>query len=95
MADAATNLTDINAALEQLEGWGFDPAEETISKRFTFSDYAEAFTFVTRISLLAEKHNHHPDIAFGWGYATITLKSHDVGAITERDIRMAEDINQA
>lgn len=57
-------------------------------------DFAEALALVNEIGRLAETANHHPDLAFGWGYLNIRLTSHDRGRVTDRDRRLAEAIGR-
>lgn len=57
-------------------------------------DFASALALVNRIGQLAEEAQHHPDLAFGWGYVRITLTSHDKGRVTDRDRRLAAAIDQ-
>jgi 4a-hydroxytetrahydrobiopterin dehydratase len=57
-------------------------------------DFASALALVNAIGRLAEEANHHPDLAFGWGYLRITLTSHDKGSVTERDRKLAAAIDQ-
>jgi 4a-hydroxytetrahydrobiopterin dehydratase len=64
-----------------------------LTREFVFADFSEAFAFMTRVALVAEKHDHHPDWSNSWNRVTITLVSHDAGnQITERDRRMATAI---
>ena len=72
-------------------GWSVVDGRWTRSWRFP--DYAQALSFVNRISEIAESAHHHPDVAFGWGYVRLSLWTHDVGAITELDHRLATAIN--
>jgi 4a-hydroxytetrahydrobiopterin dehydratase len=58
-------------------------------------DFLTAFNIVSRIVAPAEAMNHHPDIAFGWGYVTITLTTHDAGGVTEKDHALAAKIDEA
>lgn len=85
-------LTDeqINAALNELEGW--ETQEDFITKSFEFENFAEALSFVNRVGEIAEKADHHPDIMFGWGYAEIALTTHDAGGVTEKDFELARQI---
>jgi 4a-hydroxytetrahydrobiopterin dehydratase len=62
---------------------------EAISKRFTFRDFSEAFAFMTRVALLAEKMDHHPEWSNVWNRVDVTLATHDAGGVTERDVKMA------
>lgn len=66
---------------------------ERLQRSFAFRDFAGALAFVNRVGELAERRNHHPDISFGWGKATVTLTSHDAGGLTERDLALAEEID--
>ena len=65
-----------------------------LSKTFLFKNYRQSFGFVSQIVLLAEKKNHHPTITLEYGSVTITLISHDVNEITERDIDLAKQIDK-
>ena len=59
-----------------------------------FADFAEAFTFMTRVAALAEAADHHPDWSNSWNRVVIDLASHDVGAITDRDRALAAQIDE-
>ena len=65
-----------------------------LSKTFSFKNYRQSFGFVSQVVLLAEKKNHHPTITLEYGSVTITLISHDVNEITERDIDLAKQIDK-
>ena len=58
----------------------------------TTSDFASAFAAMAHIALIAERHGHHPDMAISWNRLTISIYSHDVGAITDRDHALAQGI---
>ena len=58
-------------------------------------DFITAYNIVSRIVAPAEALNHHPDIAFGWGYVNITLTTHDAGGITQKDHALAARIDEA
>ncbi len=62
-------------------------------KRFNFNNFAESLAFVNKIGEIAETHDHHPDIIFGWGYAEIYITTHDVGGITIKDVAVAKEID--
>ena len=87
--------TEIQRALEGVEGWEYQPDSKSILRRWSFKNFLQALAFVNRLGELAEEANHHPDIAFGWGYAHITLTTHDAGGVTQNDIHMAKTINDA
>ena len=65
-----------------------------LRRDFRFVDFATAFAFMTRVAELAEEQNHHPDWSNSWNRVVIELRSHDVGAITDRDHRLAEAIDR-
>jgi 4a-hydroxytetrahydrobiopterin dehydratase len=67
--------------------------DEMITRTFTFDDFAEALGFVTRVGVAAERVFHHPDIDIRWNQVTLTLSSHDVGGLTERDTELAARIS--
>ncbi len=85
----------IQEALKGLDGWCYDASDYYITKQYRFSNYQQSFAFVTLVSMMAERANHHPDIRFGWGYAEITLTTHDAGGVTQRDIALAGMIEKA
>ncbi len=64
-----------------------------LSRRFTFKNFAEALTFVNKVGAIAESEGHHPDITFGWGYATATLFTHAVDGLSENDFILAAKID--
>ncbi|MCB1285221.1 MAG: 4a-hydroxytetrahydrobiopterin dehydratase [Microthrixaceae bacterium] len=73
------------------DGWQRDSG--ALVRRFEFVDFASAFAFMTVVAALAEELDHHPDWCNSYNVVTIELRSHDVGAITERDVRLAARIN--
>ncbi len=77
-------------ALDGLPDWDYDDARDAIVRRFVFADFNEAFGFMTRVALLAEKADHHPEWSNVWNRVEITLTTHDAGGLTERDIELAE-----
>lgn len=79
-------------ALGGLPDWSHDPARDAISKRFEFSDFNAAFGFMTRIALIAEKMDHHPEWSNVYNRVDITLTTHDAGGLSERDVKMARAI---
>jgi 4a-hydroxytetrahydrobiopterin dehydratase len=78
--------------LEQAPGWELLEGMR-IERRFKFRNFKEAQGFVDRVGALAEDEGHHPDIAFGWGYATIILHTHKIKGLHENDFIMAAKIN--
>lgn len=73
---------------------GWTLSEQGLCRDFTFADFSEAFGFMTRVALEAERRNHHPDWSNSWNRVSVTLTSHDAGAVTERDFELAEIIGR-
>lgn len=80
-------------ALSELKGWTFDEAAEAIRRDFKFEDFAEAFAFMTRVALLAHAAHHHPEWSNVYNKVSITLTTHDEGGVTDKDVRLAMQIN--
>jgi 4a-hydroxytetrahydrobiopterin dehydratase len=68
--------------------------EGRITKDYYFDDYKSALNFVNKIGELAESLGHHPDITFGWGYVHVSLYTHDVAKISNKDWKLAEAIDK-
>lgn len=86
---------DRATALLGLPGWQECDGRDAIRRDFTFHDFSEAFAFMTRVALAAEKLNHHPEWNNVYNRVSITLSTHDTGGLTERDIRLAHLIDAA
>jgi len=69
--------------------------DKALHREIKTPDFLTAFRLVSAVVVPAEQLNHHPDIAFGWGYVRITLTTHDSGGITEKDRRLASLIDDA
>jgi 4a-hydroxytetrahydrobiopterin dehydratase len=80
-------------ALGELPGWTWDAEARAIRRGFTFRDFSEAFGFMTRVALVAEKADHHPDWSNSWNKVEIALTSHDSGGLTGRDLALARAID--
>ena len=89
-AVAALDVDDRGKFLIEHPGWALDG--ETILKTFEFVDFNEAMGFVTRVALLAEPADHHPDIDIRWNKVTIALTTHSEGVLTDKDIALAGKI---
>ncbi|HXH58647.1 4a-hydroxytetrahydrobiopterin dehydratase [Iamia sp.] len=81
-------MTDITAP----DGW--ENLDGRLHRELTFADFSEAFAFMTRVALAAEKADHHPDWSNSWNTVVIDLVSHDADGLTERDIALAEAVNR-
>ena len=75
------------------EGWALDDGGKALIRSFKFKDFGEAFGFLTRVALHAEKVDHHPEFTNVWNRVDFRLTTHDTGGVTDRDIRLAEAIN--
>ncbi len=80
-------------ALDELDEWDYDQARDAITRSFTFEDFSEAFAFMTRVALIAEKADHHPEWSNVWNRVDILLTTHDAGGLSARDVAMAEAID--
>jgi 4a-hydroxytetrahydrobiopterin dehydratase len=79
----------IREALSGLEGWTLAQDGGAIEKTFVFADFSQAFAFMTRTALAAEKLDHHPDWSNVYRTVTVRLSTHDAGGLTELDFRLA------
>jgi len=78
-----------DAALAELPGWRAIEGRNAIGKGFRFADFSAAFAFMTRVALLAEKMDHHPEWTNVYNRVDVVLTTHDAGGVTEKDIAMA------
>ena len=83
------------ALLKTLPDWRHDPARDAISREFIFADFNQAFGFMSRVALYAERHDHHPEWFNVYKTVRITLTTHDAGGLTQRDIDLAGFADQA
>lgn len=82
------------AALARLKGWSDVPGRDAITKKFTFKDFTEAFGFMTRVALTAEKMDHHPEWFNVYKTVEVTLSTHDAGGVTDLDVKLAEAMDK-
>ncbi|HKN10340.1 MAG TPA: 4a-hydroxytetrahydrobiopterin dehydratase [Pseudomonadota bacterium] len=82
------------AALAKLAGWSEVDGRDAISRKFTFKDFNEAFGFMARTALIAEKLDHHPEWFNVYNRVEVTLATHDAGGVTERDVKLAQEMNR-
>ena len=80
-------------ALDGLPDWDYDEARDAISRRFVFADFPEAFAFMARVALLAERADHHPEWSNVWNRVDILLSTHSDGGVTTKDIKLAAKID--
>jgi 4a-hydroxytetrahydrobiopterin dehydratase len=92
MAVARLSDQEITAALAKLPGWSRVDGRSAIAKKFQFADFNEAWGFMCRVALAAEKQDHHPEWFNVWNRVEITLSTHDAGGLSARDVKLAETI---
>ena len=81
------------SALAELSGWSETSGREAIARTFTFKDFNEAFGFMSRAALVAEKNDHHPEWKNVYKTVEVVLATHDAGGVTARDIDLARAMN--
>ena len=92
----SAKLTDEarTTALAEITGWTVPEDRDAIQKSFSFKSFNEAFGFMSRVALAAEKMDHHPEWFNVYNKVEITLSSHDVGGLSQRDIDLAKKIDR-
>src|SRR3546814_18910020 len=75
-------------ALDGLSDWDYDEARDAITRAFVFEDFSEAFAFMSRVALLAEKADHHPEWSNVYNSVEVLLTTNDAGGLSERGIEM-------
>ena len=81
------------AMARDLPGWAMAVGRDAITRSFRFADFSEAWAFMARVALLAEKHDHHPEWSNVWNRVEITLSTHDAGGLSARDVALAKGID--
>jgi 4a-hydroxytetrahydrobiopterin dehydratase len=81
------------AALKDLSGWSEAAGRDAIAKTFSFKDFNEAFGFMARAALVAEKSDHHPEWRNVYKTVEVVLSTHDAGGVTARDVELAKAMN--
>ncbi|MDE2383937.1 MAG: 4a-hydroxytetrahydrobiopterin dehydratase [Alphaproteobacteria bacterium] len=83
-------MTGLEAALQELPGWSKAEGREAICKSFRFRNFTDAFGFMAKVALTAEKMDHHPEWSNVYGRVDVTLTTHSAGGVTELDIKLAK-----
>jgi len=91
-----TKATDaeITASMAALPGWTKAAARPAITRSFKWADFNEAWGFMTRVALIAEQMNHHPEWTNVWNKVDITLSTHDVDGLSDLDFKLAAAIDK-
>lgn len=93
MAREKLDAEAVRQALSGLEGWTLAADGNAIERNFTFRNFSEAFAFMTRAAMAAEKLDHHPDWTNVYNRVDVTLHTHDAGGLTELDFKLARKMN--
>jgi 4a-hydroxytetrahydrobiopterin dehydratase len=88
------SVPEAETLLGQAPGWGLLEDGTRLERRFAFQTFVEALAFVNRVGALAEAEGHHPDITFGWGYASVLFYTHKISGLHENDFIMAAKVNE-
>ena len=81
-------------ALRKLSGWSEVAGRNAIAKKFTFKDFNQAFGFMARAALVAEKMDHHPEWINVYKTVDVTLSTNDAGGVTELDVKLAAEMDR-
>ena len=81
-------------ALRELNGWAEAKGRDAIVKTFQFKSFSQAWGFMSRVALFAEKTDHHPEWFNVYGRVEVTLSTHAAGGVTERDVALAQKMDQ-
>jgi len=82
------------SAMTRLSGWSEVSGRDAITKKFVFKDFNQAFGFMTRAALVAEKMDHHPEWFNVYKTVEVTLSTHDAGGLTDLDVKLAEAMDK-
>ena len=88
------SAADRQAALEALDGWRTVDGRDAITRRFKFKNFNQAFGFMSRVAMQAEKMDNHPEWFNVYGTLDVTLATHDAGGVTALDVEMATFMNK-
>ncbi|MGH7918298.1 MAG: 4a-hydroxytetrahydrobiopterin dehydratase [Candidatus Binataceae bacterium] len=90
---AKLTVEEITAGLKSLSGWQYQ--NDAISKLFRFKEFMAGIRFINQVAAMAESADHHPDMLVNYTRITFTCSTHSEGGVTEKDLRLASDIEQA
>jgi 4a-hydroxytetrahydrobiopterin dehydratase len=93
---SSLDISEIHKYQKIVDGWNLKQNEKKIyflEKKFTFKNFIDSQYFVNKVGEVSEKENHHPDILFGWGYATIVITTHAIEGLSENDFILAAKID--
>lgn len=87
------SLAEAEALLADVTGWTLHDAGTRIERTIRFENFAAAFAFVEKVAAVSEAQKHHPDVSFGWGYATVSLQTHAIKGLHQNDFILAARID--
>jgi 4a-hydroxytetrahydrobiopterin dehydratase len=93
MARQKLERSEVEAALAEIGGWTLAADGDAIQRSFTFANFSEAFAFMTRAAMAAEKLDHHPEWSNVYKTVDVRLTTHDAGGLTELDFKLAKRMN--
>lgn len=93
MAREKLTEAEVRSALEGLDGWSLADGGKAIARTFTFRNFSEAFAFMTRAALAAEKMDHHPDWSNVYKTVNVKLSTHSAGGLTDLDFKLAKTMD--
>ena len=91
------DISEIHKYQKKVDGWDVKKNKKEIyflEKNFIFKNFINSENFINKVSKISENENHHPDIAFGWGYAKITITTHAINGLSENDFILAAKIDE-
>ena len=91
------DISEIHKYQKKVEGWDVRENEKKIyliEKKFTFKNFINSQNFINKVGEISEEENHHPEITFGWGYATVKITTHAIEGLSENDFILAAKIDQ-
>ena len=94
MTDTLLSGTARARALQELDGWGEAKGRDAITRSFQFKNFNRAFGFMSRVALVAEKMDHHPEWTNVYGRVEVTLSTHSAGGVTDKDVALAKKMNE-
>ena len=92
---AKLDKTQRASALKDLKGWSEDAKRDAITKTFVFANFVEAFGFMTKAALVAERMDHHPEWSNVYKTVNVLLTTHDAGGLTSKDVELARAMDKA
>ena len=90
------DISEIHKYQKKVDGWDIKKGKKKnyfLKKKFKFKNFNISQSFIKKVGKISEKENHHPDICFGWGYATIIISTHAINGLSKNDFILAAKID--